>query len=51
MPQRPSKKVKPQRGGKPGAAPDSERDQATQRRQSDATAKAVIGKFQGRKSI
>jgi hypothetical protein len=52
MPQRPSKKIRKQ----PGAKTDIVQghaggDQAAQLRYGDKTARAIIGKFQGRKSI
>ena len=52
MPQRPSKKVRTQ----PKAKSDIVKglvggDQAAQQRHREKTTKAIIGKFQGRKSI
>jgi len=52
MPPRPSKKVKTQLNAKPGpikGGPGA--DRASQKRYEQETAKAIIGKFQGRKSI
>jgi hypothetical protein len=52
MPQRPSKKVKVQPGAKPGIVKGlAGADQASQQRHREKTTKAILGKFQGRKSI
>jgi hypothetical protein len=52
MPQRPSKKVKAQPAAKPGVVRgQAEADQVEQQRHREKTARAIIGKFQGRKSI
>ena len=52
MPQRPSKKVKPQPGAKPEVVKGiAGADQASQERHREKTTKAILGKFQGRKSI
>ena len=51
MPQRPSKKLKVQPGAKPGNVRPAGADQASQQRHQDKTTKAILGKFQGRKSI
>jgi len=52
MPQRPSKKSKAQSGEKPGNAKrPAGADQASQQRHQDKTTKAILGKFQGRKSV
>jgi hypothetical protein len=52
MPQRPSKKPKAQPPAKPGAAAIAAgSDQASQQRHREKTTKAILGKFQGRKSI
>jgi hypothetical protein len=52
MANRPSKKPKVNSGGKPGSAPgSSETDARAQKRREDATAKSIMARFQGRKSI
>jgi hypothetical protein len=52
MPQRPSKKVKVQPNAKPGVVKGLVAgDQASQQRHREKTTKAILGKFQGRKSI
>lgn len=52
MPQRPSKKVKTQSAAKPGAVKDGGRsDHGSQQRRGDDTARAILAKFQGKKSI
>jgi hypothetical protein len=52
MPSRPSKKVRASTSAKPGAVPGAaENDRASQQRRRDLTTKAILGKFQGRKSI
>ena len=51
MPQRPSKKVRPQPAAKAAPGQDGAGDQASQQRHRSQTAKAILGKFQGRKSI
>jgi hypothetical protein len=52
MPQRPSKKPKVQPPTKQGLAKSGTGgDQASQQRRNDLTTKAILGKFQGRKSI
>lgn len=52
MPQRPSKKPKVQPNAKASTGTGSvEGDQASQQRHREKTTKAIIGKFQGRKSI
>lgn len=51
MPQRPSKKSKARPNAKPGIKGLTEQDQASQQRHRDKTTKAILGKFQGRKSI
>lgn len=52
MPQRPSKKSKARPNAKPGIGKGlTEQDQASQQRHRDKTTKAILGKFQGRKSI
>ncbi len=49
MPKRPSKKTKePNPTGKPGQANS---DQRAQQGRRDLDAKAILGKFQGRKSV
>ena len=52
MPQRPSKKVKVQPATKAGIVKGiAGNDQASQQRHREKTAKMILGKFQGRKSI
>ena len=52
MPQRPSKKVKKQPAAKPGIVEGmAGADQSSQQRHREKTAKAILGKFQGRKSV
>ena len=51
MPQRPSKKARPQPAAKAGPGQDGATDQASQQRRRNQTTKAILGKFQGRKSI
>lgn len=52
MPQRPSKKAKAKPNAKPGITEGLVgADQAAQQRYREKTTKAIIGKFQGRKSI
>ena len=51
MPQRPSKKAKTQSVRKPGVVDAAGRIQGSQQRQRDETTKAILAKFQGRKSI
>jgi hypothetical protein len=52
MPPRPSKKVKTQPNAKPGAETGGAgKVQASQQRHWNETTKAILGKFQGRKSI
>jgi hypothetical protein len=52
MPPRPSKKAKVQPSAKTGPGKsDAAADQATQQRHREKTAKMILGKFQGRKSI
>jgi len=52
MPQRPSKKAKAQPGAKPGIVQGlAGADQASQQRHQEKTAKAILGKYQGRKSV
>lgn len=52
MPQRPSKKSKARPSAKPGVGQGlTDQDQASQQRHRDKTTKAILGKFQGRKSI
>ncbi len=52
MPQRPSKKVKVQPNAKTGPVKGGPgADRAAQKRYEQETSKAIIGKFQGRKSI
>ena len=52
MPQRPSKKVKTQPATKPGAVKDGGRsDHGSQQRRGDDAARAILAKFQGKKSI
>ena len=52
MPQRPSKKVRVQPNAKPGAAPTGTGAmQASQQRRLEGATKAILGKFQGRKSV
>ena len=51
MPQRPSKKLKSRPARKPGAVDGAGGIQGTQQRQRDDTTKAILAKFQGRKSI
>ena len=51
MPQRPSKKVKSKPAKTPRAADGAGGIQGTQQRQRDDVTKAILAKFQGRKSI
>jgi hypothetical protein len=54
MPHRPSKKPRESRVTGKGAVapgPDAHRDQFAQQRRRDIQTKAILGKFQGRKSI
>jgi hypothetical protein len=52
MPSRPSKKVKVQPNAKPGAETTGTSEvQSSQQRHRNFTTKAILGKFQGRKSI
>ena len=52
MPQRPSKKAKAGSVQKPGIVKGlAGADQASQERHREKTTKALLGKFQGRKSI
>jgi hypothetical protein len=54
MPHRPNKKPRESRvTGKAAVAPgaDAQRDQMAQQRRRDFQTKAILGKFQGRKSI
>jgi hypothetical protein len=52
MPQRPSKKAKVQPNAKSGPGKGgTDTDRAAQKRYEEKTARAIIGKFQGRKSI
>ncbi len=52
MPHRPSKKPKVRPGQNAGPTPEQMRaDKASQQRHMNMTTKAILGKFQGRKSI
>ena len=51
MPQRPSKKVKTQPAAKPGAPDAAAPPQGSQQRHRAHETKAILAKFQGRKSI
>ena len=52
MPSRPNKKSRPKPGTKPGIVEGlAGGDQASQQRHREKTARAILGKFQGRKSI
>ena len=52
MPSRPNKKPRTKPGTKPGIVEGlAGADQASQQRHREKTAKAILGKFQGRKSI
>jgi hypothetical protein len=52
MPSRPSKKAKLQPPAKPGASLEGTAgQQASQQRYRERNTKAILGKFQGRKSI
>jgi len=52
MPTRPSKKPRTKPATKPGIVEGlAGRDQAAQQRHREKTARAIVGKFQGRKSI
>ncbi len=51
MPQRPSKKPRPQPAAKPGAQDAAAPAQGSQQRHRAYEAKAILAKFQGRKSI
>jgi hypothetical protein len=52
MPQRPSKKIKAQSAAKPGTLKAGEKsDHGSQQRRGDGTTRAILAKFQGKKSI